>query len=389
MANTLKKIQTVTVGSGGAANIEFTSIPQTYTDLKLVVSLRTNNAGAEAVMIEFNGSSSNLSGRRLYGDGGSAASDTLTNIRFAVNTAADTASVFANGEFYIPNYTSANYKSVSVDGVNETNGTNAVQSLVAGLWSNTAAITSIKLLGNNSGSFVQYSTATLYGIANVPAAGNAKATGGIITYDDTYVYHSFPWSGTFTPLTNLSVDYVVVGGGGGGGGGTSTDYGSGGAGGTHKTASSFSVTSAVTVTVGAGGSAAGNGSSSVFSSITATGGNGSGQTSKTGGSNADFSGATGAGNGGGGGAGAGGNASSSSGGTGVASSITGTSVTRGGGGSGTGSGGATVSGGAGGGGYGNIPGANGTVNTGGGGGGSQLNANTSGGSGIVIVRYAK
>jgi hypothetical protein len=389
MANTLKKIQTVTVGSGGAANIEFTSIPQTYTDLKLVVSLRTNNAGAEAVMIEFNGSSSNLSGRRLYGDGGSAASDTLTNIRFAVNTAADTASVFANGEFYIPNYTSANYKSVSVDGVNETNGTNAVQSLVAGLWSNTAAITSIKLLGNNSGSFVQYSTATLYGIANVPAAGNAKATGGIITYDDTYVYHSFPWSGTFTPLTNLSVDYVVVGGGGGGGGGTSTDYGSGGAGGTHKTASSFSVTSAVTVTVGAGGSAAGNGSSSVFSSITATGGNGSGQTSKTGGSNADFSGATGAGNGGGGGAGAGGNASSSSGGTGVASSITGTSVTRSGGGSGTGSGGATVSGGAGGGGYGNIPGANGTVNTGGGGGGSQLNANTSGGSGIVIVRYAK
>jgi hypothetical protein len=389
MANTFKKIQTVTVGAGGASSIDFTSIPQTYTDLKLVVSLRTNSAGAEAVMIEFNGSSANLSGRRLYGDGGSATSDTLTNIRFAINTAADTASVFSNGEFYIPNYTSANNKSVSVDGVNETNGTNAVQSLVAGLWSNTAAITSIKLLGNSSGSFVQYSTATLYGVANVTAAQNAYATGGIITYDDTYVYHTFPWSGTFTPTRNLSVDYVVVGGGGGGGGGSATDYGSGGAGGTHKTASGFSVTGAVTVTVGAGGSAAGNGSNSVFSSITATAGNGSGQTSKTGGSNADFSGATGAGNGGGGGAGAGGNASSSNGGTGVASSITGTSVTRGGGGSGTGSGGATVAGGAGGGGYGNIPGANGTVNTGGGGGGSQLNANTSGGSGIVIVRYAR
>jgi hypothetical protein len=38
MAATYKLIETVTVGSGGAANIEFTSIPQTYTDLKLVIS---------------------------------------------------------------------------------------------------------------------------------------------------------------------------------------------------------------------------------------------------------------------------------------------------------------------------------------------------------------
>lgn len=164
MATTFVKIQTVTVGSGGAANIEFTSIPQNYTDLKVVASLRTDNAGVEAVMIEFNGLNTNLSGRRLTGDGGSAGSDTLTNIRFAIDTAANTASVFSNGEFYIPNYTSANFKSVSVDGVNETNGTNAVQSLVAGLWSATAAITSIKLLGNSAGNFVQYSTATLYGI---------------------------------------------------------------------------------------------------------------------------------------------------------------------------------------------------------------------------------
>jgi hypothetical protein len=164
MPNTFIKIQTVTVGSGGAANITFSSIPQTYTDLKVVVSLRTGTAGAEAVLIEFNGSSSNLSGRRLVGDGQNPGSDTLTNIRFAINTASETASVFANGEFYISNYTSSNYKSVSVDGVSENNATSAIQSLVAGLWSNTAAITSIKLSGNSSGTFQQYSTATLYGI---------------------------------------------------------------------------------------------------------------------------------------------------------------------------------------------------------------------------------
>ena len=164
MANTFIKLSTVTVGASGASTIEFTSIPQTFTDLKLVVSLRTTTVGAEAVLIQFNGLTTNLSGRRLYGDGQNPTSDTLTNIRFAINTASETANVFSNGEFYIPNYTSANNKSLSIDGVSENNATAAIQSLVAGLWSSTAAITSIKLLGNASGNFVQYSTATLYGI---------------------------------------------------------------------------------------------------------------------------------------------------------------------------------------------------------------------------------
>ena len=38
MANTMKALQTVTVGAGGAATVTFSSIPQTYTDLILVVS---------------------------------------------------------------------------------------------------------------------------------------------------------------------------------------------------------------------------------------------------------------------------------------------------------------------------------------------------------------
>jgi len=54
MANTLKKIQTVTVGSGGAASIEFTSIPQTYTDLKLVVITQVliKNLGHQIVLLK-------------------------------------------------------------------------------------------------------------------------------------------------------------------------------------------------------------------------------------------------------------------------------------------------------------------------------------------------
>jgi hypothetical protein len=40
MANTYEAIATVEVGSGGAATIEFTSIPATYTDLVVKVSAR-------------------------------------------------------------------------------------------------------------------------------------------------------------------------------------------------------------------------------------------------------------------------------------------------------------------------------------------------------------
>jgi hypothetical protein len=167
MATTFTKIASVTVGSGGAATIDFTSIPATYTDLCLKLSARSDSAGAEAAIIEFNGSTTGFSGRRLAGEGtGGGASDTLTNIRAAIDTAADTASTFSNGEFYIPNYAGSTNKSVSLDQVMENNATAAVQSLVAGLWSNTAAITSIKLSLNAGGDFVQYSTATLYGIKN-------------------------------------------------------------------------------------------------------------------------------------------------------------------------------------------------------------------------------
>jgi hypothetical protein len=76
-----------------------------------------------------------------------------------------TASTFGNGEVYIPNYAGSTNKSMSADGVSENNGTEAYTDLIANLWSNTSAITSI-LLYPDSGTWQQYSTATLYGIKN-------------------------------------------------------------------------------------------------------------------------------------------------------------------------------------------------------------------------------
>ena len=166
MPNTFELIASY-AATGSVSTIDFTSIPSTYTDLCLKLSARSTSAGAEAVIIEFNGSTTGFSGRRLAGEVGSGVtSDSTTNIRAAIDTAANTASTFASGEFYIPNYSGSTNKSVSLDMVLENNATASLLSLVAGLWSNTAAISSIKLSLNSGGSFVQYSTAYLYGVKN-------------------------------------------------------------------------------------------------------------------------------------------------------------------------------------------------------------------------------
>ena len=168
MANTYVAIATVTVGSGGAANIEFTSIPGTYTDLVLKLSGRHDTSSDQGIFIKFNSSTANRSHRYLAGDGSSASSSSGTDGYIgSIQGTNATASTFNNTEIYIPNYAGSNNKSFSVDNVTENNATTAYQNLVAGLWSNTAAITTITVtIGNGTQNFVQYSTATLYGIKN-------------------------------------------------------------------------------------------------------------------------------------------------------------------------------------------------------------------------------
>lgn len=160
-------IATTTVGAGGTASIDFNSIPSTYTDLLIKLSTRTTGAGAADVSLRFNSATTNYSYRDLEGNGSSVASYNGTSFLWAgeANRGDSTASTFSNIEIYIPNYRSSNNKTISVDSVTENNGTLAYIDLIAGLWSNTAAITSISLL-LSSGNHAQYSTATLYGIKN-------------------------------------------------------------------------------------------------------------------------------------------------------------------------------------------------------------------------------
>tara|TARA_R110001606_G_scaffold64087_1_gene148946 strand:- start:328 stop:1506 length:1179 start_codon:yes stop_codon:yes gene_type:complete len=274
------------------------------------------------------------------------------------------------------------------------------------------------------------------GSINQSRAGAVKpynqAYGGTITQVGGFWVHTFTSSGTFTPVSDGAVDYLVIAGGGGGG---SQRGGGGGAGG-YLTATGFSVSAqAYAITVGAGGAGGGSnsvgvkGSNSVFSTITSTGGGGGGTTGVSpttggsgGGGGAGASSLTGGaaapsgqGNAGGNGKGdgitldngGGGGGSSSSvggaastgpvggnGGAGTASSISGSAITRAaGGGGGVRQGTSGGSGGSGGGGDGgdasSVAGVDATANTGsGGGGGGQNGLGGDGASGIVIIKYA-
>jgi hypothetical protein len=167
MPITYFKIASVTVGSGGAANIEFTSIPATFTDLVVLASVRGDASGVNLntnLRMQFNNSTTDYSQKELFGTGTSTGSATLSYISLGyVSSNNATASSFGNGQAYIPNYTSANNKSVSSEGVAEGNAAGMFMALDAGLWSDTSAITSIKLFVPDF-NILQHSTATLYGI---------------------------------------------------------------------------------------------------------------------------------------------------------------------------------------------------------------------------------
>ena len=170
MATTCELIAKSVLGSN-TANIQFTSIPATYDDLLLVCSLRTTRSGFafDNVEITFNGSTSGYSERMLYGNGASAASYANTSAAKLVpiiNPAANaTSNTFSNSEIYIPNYAGSTNKSVSATDASETNASTAYIAALAGLWANTAAITSI-LIKSTTGAndLVSGSSAYLYGI---------------------------------------------------------------------------------------------------------------------------------------------------------------------------------------------------------------------------------
>jgi hypothetical protein len=420
MPNTYVALATQTIAVA-TSTVTFTSIPQGYTDLVLVVSAA--NASASNLEITFNSDTgSNYSRTQLAGNGSSATSARESNYTSyrTLNTPAST-STFSIATLHIMNYSNTTTNKTLLDRGGLSSDSTYAQ---VGLYRSTSAISTIRLLAGAN--FSVGSTFNLYGIANADL-GAAKATGGIITEDSQYWYHTFGASGAFIPKQSLSVDYLIAAGGGGAGGVGSTWAGAGGGGGgqiltgtSSVTATNYSITVGAGGTGGVGGTAGSTGGTSTFNGITSSAGLGglavNGPGNNGGASGSGFTGGIGNGSlppgyggGGGGGNSANGVTATSTkagdGGAGTASSISGSSVTYGGGGGGglyngvtSSSQGLGVDGGANGNAWISATSQNGNnavVNRAGGGGGAGGGDNGgsfnggNGGSGIVVIRYAK
>jgi hypothetical protein len=169
----MKLIETKTL-TGTQATIEFTSIPQDGTDLVILTSLRDNGGTDIGQYISFNGSTSGFSARYLFGNpalGSPVQSGTLARYVGSV-ASGNTANTFNSTTIYIPNYSGSRNKTYSVDNVTENNATAANSNIIAGLWENTAAITSFTL-STLTTSWVAGSTVSLYKIT--------KGSDGIVT----------------------------------------------------------------------------------------------------------------------------------------------------------------------------------------------------------------
>ena len=170
MPVTYKLISTLTVSTATQAAIEFTSIPGTFDDLIIHISPRSNaSAISSNLFVQFNNASTGHYDRYVGGSGsttfsGVVISDGNRCFLGDINANTSTASTFGSVLVYISNYASSNSKSLSIDSVGENNATTAYAELIAGLFTG-SAITSAKLtVGDGTPSFMQHSTAYLYGI---------------------------------------------------------------------------------------------------------------------------------------------------------------------------------------------------------------------------------
>jgi len=160
--STYTKIASSTLGSA-AATVTLSSIPATYTDLVLIMNAGSSVNNAD-IDINVNGDTgANYSRTILYGDGATAASvRESSTTKFRLTYFGNASIVFSwIGIVNFMNYSNTTtYKTFLSKARNATNyGVNDQ----AGLWRNTAAISSM-VITNASGTFSTGSTFNLYGI---------------------------------------------------------------------------------------------------------------------------------------------------------------------------------------------------------------------------------
>jgi hypothetical protein len=162
-----ESIATETVGGGGAATVEFTSIPATYSHLQIRYIARGSGGGG--IYARFNSDSgSNYSAHNINGNGTTAGAQnqSSTNVPLIIrnNGISTTANIFTAGVIDVLDYTSTNKtKTLKSLGGQDLNGSGLIEFASIGWYASPAAITNIELVHNGTG-FAQYSSFALYGI---------------------------------------------------------------------------------------------------------------------------------------------------------------------------------------------------------------------------------
>ena len=160
---TYEPIATTTLSSN-TATVTLSNIPNTYTDLIIVATLRGSNDTESDIWITINSDNgSNYSSTRMYAQSSSTGTDRGTNST-SINIGRQGGTVFAPNIIQFFNYANTNvYKSILARSGHATSGA-PISLANVGLWRSTAAITSISFIQLGAQSYKTGSTFTLYGI---------------------------------------------------------------------------------------------------------------------------------------------------------------------------------------------------------------------------------
>jgi hypothetical protein len=159
---TYQPIATTTTSSSSSL-ITLSSIPATYTDLRLIVTNIVGNPNQPAFSMRINGDTgTNYSTTFMAGGTGTSTTGaTSQNYLYGFNLGSTTIPQFWSVDFF--SYAGSTYKSLLWTNSSDTNGGGGVEKGV-GLWRSTAAITSVSIYYPGANTYNSGLTATLYGI---------------------------------------------------------------------------------------------------------------------------------------------------------------------------------------------------------------------------------
>lgn len=177
---TMELIATQTVGAGGG-NITFSSIPQTFTDIFIEMSVRSGAAqNFDFGMLTINGYGNGHYTRELRVENTTRNAGSWGNTSWFIigmfPGASQPANWFGTTTVMFPNYSITGNKTMNAESGSRANATGSSVTMISGGYQNqTAAITSLTIFAA-SASLAQNSTVSLYGITKGSGGGTPATT---------------------------------------------------------------------------------------------------------------------------------------------------------------------------------------------------------------------